>query len=118
MRIDFLPGEFRDHLKEKVPEDNYETTSQWIVALKREVDGVLLPMVRKRQPKSDYYAETAANFLTNERLMADLDIEERFDAGIDRALKRLFSLKAAEQLDRPRVVESKPPPRLQQTVST
>ncbi|NOJ50699.1 hypothetical protein [Bradyrhizobium archetypum] len=117
MIVDFLPKEFKEHLKEKVPGDAYETATQWIVALKEEVDGVLLPMVRKRQPKSDCYAETAANFLTNERLMADLDIEERFDAGIDRALKRLFSLKAAEQLDRPRVVESKPPPRLQQTLS-
>jgi hypothetical protein len=75
----------------------------------------------QRQPPGGHasgYAETAANFLTNERILADLEIEERFDAGIDRALKRLFSLKAAEQLDRPRIVESKPPPRLQQTPRT
>lgn len=117
MIVDFLPEEFKEHLKEKVSEDGYETTSQWIVALKREVDGILLPMVRERRPESDRYSETAANFLTNERIFADLEIEERFDAGIDRALKRLFSLKAAEQLDRPRIVESKSPPRLQQTVS-
>ena len=117
MIVDFLPKEFKEHLKEKVPGDAYETTAQWIVALKKEVDGVLLPMVRERRPEADRYSETAANFLTNERILADLEIEERFDAGIDRALKRLFSLKAAEQLDRPRIVESKPPPRLQQTVS-
>jgi hypothetical protein len=46
MAIRFLPEEFRKHLKEKVPPENYETAEQWILALKEEVDGVLLPMVR------------------------------------------------------------------------
>jgi hypothetical protein len=73
MVIDLLPMEFGVHLKEKVPHENYETTAQWIVALKKEVDGVLLPMVRKRQPESDRYFETAAKFLTNERILADLE---------------------------------------------
>ena len=117
MVIGFLPAEFAQHLKEKVPEENYETTAQWIVALKKEVDGVLLPMVRKRQPESDRYFETAAKFLTDERMHADLALEERFDAGIDRALKRLFNLKMAEQLEKPRIVESNQPPRLSRPVS-
>jgi hypothetical protein len=117
MVIDLLPMEFGVHLKEKVPHENYETTAQWIVALKKEVDGVLLPMVRKRQPESDRYFETAAKFLTNERILADLELEERFDAGIDRALKRLFSLRMAEQLDHPKVVESKRPQQLHPPVS-
>jgi hypothetical protein len=115
MVIDFLPNEFGNHLKEKVPEGKYETTAQWIIALKKEVDGVLLPMVRKRQPESDRYFETAANFLTNERILADLELEERIDAVMDRALKRLFSLKMADQLEgrsRPKVVDAKEPERL------
>ena len=78
MRVNLLPSEFKEHLKEKVPEDAYETTSQWIVALKKEVDSVLLPMVRKRQPELDRYAETAANFLTNERLLADIETFRRW----------------------------------------
>jgi len=82
--IKFLPDEFRQHLKEKVPQENYETAEQWIVALKEEVDGVLLPM-------------------------------ERFDAAMDRALKRLFSLKMADQLEgasKARIVDSKQPDQL------
>jgi hypothetical protein len=43
-----LPSEFAEHLKEKVSEDHYETTSQWIVVLNKEVDGVLLPMFHRR----------------------------------------------------------------------
>jgi hypothetical protein len=46
-----------------------------------------------------------------------LELEERFDAGIDRALKRLFSLRMAEQLDHPKVVESKRPQQLHPPVS-
>jgi hypothetical protein len=109
MAIKFLPEEFRTHLEEKVLKYNCETTQQWIVALKREVDGVLLPMVRKRQPESDRYFETAAKLLTDERTLADLDLEERFDAAMDRALKRFFSLKTADQLQdasKPRIVNS------------
>jgi hypothetical protein len=61
---------------------------------------VLLPMVRKRQPQSqsDHRLELAAEFLTEERLLADLAAEERFDSAIDRLMKRFFVLRAAEEL--------------------
>jgi hypothetical protein len=36
-------------------------------------------------------------------VLEDLDIEERLDAAIDRAMKRLYQLKMARQLDRPRL---------------
>jgi hypothetical protein len=100
MIIAKLPKEFADHLNEKCPESNYELTEHWVVALKREADGVLLPMVRKRQPQSqsDHRLELAAEFLTEERLLADLAAEERFDSAIDRLMKRFFVLRAAEEL--------------------
>jgi hypothetical protein len=44
---------------------------------------------------------TAAAFLTGDRVLEDLSIEERLDAAIDRAMKRLYQLKLARQLDRP-----------------
>ena len=105
LMIKMLPREFADHLQEKVPQANYETTDQWVVALKREVDGVLLPMVRERRPDRDRYHETAANVLTQERLLADLDLEERFDMAIDRALKRFFNLQMADQLSSARTTK-------------
>jgi hypothetical protein len=40
-------------------------------------------------------------FLTGDRVLEDLSTEERLDAAIDRAMKRLYQLKLARQLDRP-----------------
>jgi len=51
---------------------------------------------------------------------ADLELEERFDAGLDRALKRLFNLKMAHQLEggsKPKIVDSREPNRLRPPAS-
>jgi len=101
--LNMLPREFSSHLREKVLCENFESTRQWVVALKKEVDSVLLPMVRQRRPDPNAYVATAAAFLTGDRVLEDLDIEERLDAAIDRAMKRLYQLKLARQLDRPRL---------------
>ena len=101
LNITMLPHEFSAHLREKVPPENFESTRQWIVALKKEVDTVLLTMVRKRGHAPDAYLATAAAFLTGDRVLEDLSIEDRFDAAIDRATKRFYQLKLARQLDRP-----------------
>jgi hypothetical protein len=110
--VSMLPSEFSSHLREKLPPDNFEYTSQWVVALKKEVDAVLLPMVRARGHDPDAYLATAAGFVTEDRMLEDLAIEERLDAAIDRTLKRLYQLKVARQLDRPKLSElnSRKPP--------
>ena len=94
---------------------DFETTPQWVVALKREIDSRLLPSVRDRLPQPSDYIRTAAEFLTRDRMIEDLDIEVRLDATIDRALKRLFWLKTQKQLDREasqKVVNARPAARL------
>ena len=106
-----LPAEFATHLNEKVPLAAFEDTREWIVELKKEVDGVLLPMVRSRAPQASAYYETAAGFLTGDRILEDLDVEERLDAGIQRALTRLWQLQAARDLRNSRqqkLIDSKP----------
>src|SRR5258708_28522734 len=40
LSVSMLPREFSSHLREKVPPENFESTSQWVVALKKEVDTV------------------------------------------------------------------------------
>jgi hypothetical protein len=115
LKISMLPPEFSAHLNEKAPSEKFEYTSQWVVAVKKEVDAVLLPMVRGRAPQAKVYNETAAAFLTGDRILEDLETEERLDANIDRALRRLFQLKAARELHPPRqpkLIESKSPPQL------
>ena len=106
LKISMLPREFSAHLNERVPPDNFESTRQWIVALKKEVDTVLLPMARKRGHDPNAYLATAAAFLTGDRVLEDLSIEERLDAAIDRAMRRLYQLKLARQLDRPNTPEA------------
>ena len=95
-----LPEEYRNHLQAHVPQDKYDEPCHWIVAIKKEIDGVLLPKVRDRRPDPDGYLAAAADLLAPEKMLDDLGIEERLDAQIDRALRRLFSLKTQKKLDR------------------
>jgi len=73
-------------------------------------------MVRNRHPDPNRYYEVAANVLTKERLLEDLEVEERIDMGIDRILKRFFSLQLADELnqEKSKTVEAKPLAPLQQ----
>jgi hypothetical protein len=110
LSVDMLPSEFKTYLNEKVPSAKFEHARDWIVALKKHVDGVLLPMVRGRAPQASTYSEAAAAFLTGERVIEDLDVEERLDAAINRALKRLWNLQAAREFRRsgePKLINSK-----------
>jgi hypothetical protein len=104
-RLLMLPPEFSAHLREKVPPGKFESSRSWIVELKKEVDSVLLPMVRKRGHDPDAYLATAAAFLTDDRVLEDLAIEERLDAAIDRATKRFYQLTLARQFNRPSLPE-------------
>lgn len=119
--IGMLPAEFSAHLKEKLPRDAFETTRHWIVALKREVDTVLLPKVRARSPQAVTYYERAATFLTEERMLADLALEERFDTMIDKALKRFWQLKMGRELyprRDPKLIEGAAPKQLEESKGT
>ena len=102
LKLSMLPAEFSAHLNEKVPFEKCESLHQWIFQLKKEVDTVLMPMVRDRAPKSNAHFELAAQFLTGDRLIEDLDVEERLNASTDRALKRFYNLKMAHQLHPPK----------------
>jgi hypothetical protein len=62
----FLPQEHRDHLEKHVPESNFESRENWIVAMKKEVDTVLLPMVKDRRPDPKGYKDAAAQFLASD----------------------------------------------------
>jgi hypothetical protein len=109
--ISRLPEEFRDHLNTHVPKINFETDEQWIKALKKEADTVLMPMVRNRLPDPNDYVGTAAELLATDRVVEELEVEDRLDASSDRALRRLFWLKTQKQLERDarqKVVNGKP----------
>lgn len=100
LMIQMLPDEFRKHLLVTCPESNYEATSHWVVALKKEVDTVLLPMIRKRHPgsASSGYFEAASRVMNEKRLFSDLAAEERIEKNVDQLLGRFFKLQMADEM--------------------
>lgn|ERR1700686_5231152 len=86
------------HLKREVPKANYSTTPEWVQAVKREVDEVLLPRARAEMDGPDSLAAKAAEFITTDRILEDLALEERLDAMVDRAMRRLAQMKFMKQV--------------------
>jgi hypothetical protein len=98
LMIGMLGKEFSTHLKREVPKQNYPTTPEWVQAVKREVDEVLLPRARAEMDSPDYLAAKAAEFITTDRILEDLALEERLDAMVDRAMRRLAQMKFMKQI--------------------
>ena len=96
--ISMLGTEFSTHLKREVPKENYPTTPEWVQAIKREVDEVLLPRVRAEMASPVNLAAKAAAFITTDRIIEDLVLEERLDGMIDRAIRRLAQGKMMKQV--------------------
>jgi hypothetical protein len=98
LSISMLDKEFSTHLRQEVPKEKYPTTPEWVMAVKREVDEVMLPRVRAEMIGPVHLAAKAAAFLTADRIIADLTLEERLDAMIDRAIRRLAQGKMMKQV--------------------
>jgi hypothetical protein len=96
--IGMLGGEPSEHLNREVPKEKYSTTSEWVQAVKREVDEVLLPRARAEIESPDHLAAKAAEFITSDRILEDLALEERLDAMVDRAMRRLAQMKFMKQI--------------------
>jgi hypothetical protein len=98
LMIGMLGKEFSTHLKSEVPKGSYSTTPEWVQAVKREVDEVLLPRARAEMESPDYLAAKAAEFITTDRIIEDIALEERLDAMVDRAMRRLAQMKFMKQI--------------------
>lgn len=97
--LDLQPNKYTKHLKDALRRENYPEFIDYVRALKKEIDEVLLPRVRAERPSDDYIAaKTASEFLTPERIMEDLALEERLDATMDKAIRRLAQAKALKQV--------------------
>src|SRR6478609_1294614 len=98
LMIDMLGEEFSTHLEREVPQEKYPTIPEWVQAVKREVDDVLLPRARAEMDSPDYLAAKAAEFITTDRILEDLALEEGLDAMADRAMRRLAQIKFMKQI--------------------
>ena len=98
LKIKMLPKEFSNHLLREVPKERYSTTPEWALAVKIQVDDVLLPRARAEMETPDYLAAKAAGFMTTDRIIEDIALEERLDAMVDRAMRRLAQMKFMKQI--------------------
>jgi hypothetical protein len=88
----------RDHLARCCPNSKYRTARAWIRALLGEIEGVLLPAAsRFGDPSNEILLSRSAAVLTDDNLDRELAYERKLDAEFDRAMKRLFQLKAAKR---------------------
>jgi hypothetical protein len=86
-----------DHLLQKFPRQNYKSTLEWGRAIQEEVTSVLLPAAEYGNSTEVLVARDAL-FFSQEVVKNELAVDERIDAMIDRAVKRLVQAKAMKQI--------------------
>jgi len=93
-----LSVENRDRLRRKFPRLDFQSTSEWIRAIQNEVTSVLLPEAERFDRSVAVLISRDAGFFTQEVVKHELAVDERIDAMIDRAVKRLVQAKTYKQM--------------------
>jgi hypothetical protein len=86
-----------DYLRRKFPRSDFQSTSEWARAIQNEVTSVLLPPAKHFDGPEVMVIRDAA-FFTVEVVKDELAVDDRIDAMIDRAVKRLVQTKAMKQM--------------------
>jgi hypothetical protein len=89
-----------EHLQKKFPRSKFKTTSEWAEAVKNEIILVLAPQIEsfRRELGPRFPLLQSAATLEQDVTESALATEERLDAMIERAIKRLVQAKAAKQM--------------------
>jgi hypothetical protein len=93
-----LPARQAKYLQEKCPREHFKSGSEWLQALRNEITSVLLPSYAIVGEVPEAVLGRAAEFFTPEVFKQELAVDERVDAMIDRAVKRLVQTKAIKQM--------------------
>jgi len=97
--VGMLPEFYRNHLEQKVRAEQFNSTRDWVFAMKREVDKVLLPLARKALKETLPPPVPAQDLLRDpEEDLAEIAIRERINLMLDKAIKRLVQAKAFKQM--------------------
>jgi hypothetical protein len=106
-----------NELKRKLPRETFGSASEWAQAVKNEITSVLLPAIG--EPPDKMLIVLSAATLSQELFKLELTLDERLDAMIDRAIKRLIQTKAMKQMldhtsrtgrdDEPRKIQNRKP---------
>jgi hypothetical protein len=92
----FLAAKRIDKLEQKFPQENFGSASEWAQAVKDEITSFLLPDLGEA-PKELLLKFSAAT-VSQDLFKHELALDERLDAMIDRAIKRLIQTKAMKQM--------------------
>jgi len=87
-----------EYLQQKFPRWKFESTSEWARAIKNEITSVLVPAIERGEPPDEMLLCQSSAVLTEDVFKHELAVEERIDAMIDRAIKRLIQSKAMKQM--------------------
>lgn len=90
-----LSAENATHLRRKFPQGDFQSPSEWARAIQNEVTSVLLPAVEN---STEVLICRDAAFFTPKVVSDELGIDDRIDAMIDRAIKRLVQAKAMKRM--------------------
>jgi hypothetical protein len=98
--LEMLRTEAADHLRLKFRRESFESTSAWVQAVKKEIETVLLPAAERfsKDLPPPVVLELSSFILSDDDIDRELAIEERNDAMIDRAIKRLMHLQTMKPL--------------------
>jgi hypothetical protein len=90
----------RNHLKMTCPRANFKTAAEWGDAIINEIDTVLLPSLKTGFPEGDRLVASilAAPTLSGDSFKQEVALEERLDAIIERAIRRLIQMKTMKQV--------------------
>jgi len=96
--LKFLPKGLQEHLERKFSDDDFETISARARAIKNEIETVILPELTLFDKPIELSFLEASDILTPDEFKNLIGLEERIDAMIDRAIKRLVHTKTMKQM--------------------
>jgi hypothetical protein len=94
----FLSEKLKERLKREFPPEDFETISTRARAIQNEINSARLPSLERCDKPVQVSFLEAASIVTQDDFKNEIAVEERIDAMIDRAVKRLVQAKAMKQM--------------------
>jgi hypothetical protein len=98
LRCPFLSEKRKEHLTRKFPEESFETISARAQAIKNEIVSEILPSLSRCPKPIEAAFIEAAKIVAQDDFKNELALEERIDALINGAIKRLAQTKTMKQM--------------------
>jgi hypothetical protein len=97
--INRLPQDLKQRLREKFVSETFESIKDYALSMQNEINSVILPEIERfgSKPVEVSYFESTA-IMTPEDFEHEIGVEERCDAIISQAIKRLMLIKGMKQM--------------------